>query len=290
MLNSFFKLNDGGKRLSSERELLELIRHGDGLRDILFEPDRLALKRPENKIKDKNFTNVSFAKTLIEGLEFTRCKFVDCLFIATVFRGCEFHDCTFVGCNPYRVRFEDTYIDPVAFAGLLDPKIHSNIGVRLFQQLLHNSHGCQQPEFARQAHYYFQKWKRYQLSYDYRRKEIKFYQYVRKWLPSFFYDHLCGYGIRIRPFVRLTVVFVVACTVINHFLWGAYQMHNSTGMALAASPVVSIYYTIITMTTLGYGDYTPTAGLGMLASSCQAVFGIVWLSLLASIIIKRVSK
>ncbi|NQV21782.1 MAG: two pore domain potassium channel family protein [Rhodospirillales bacterium] len=104
------------------------------------------------------------------------------------------------------------------------------------------------------------------------------------------YDHLGGYGIRVFPFVRLTICLLLACTLWNHFAWNWYGMHNSSKAAVTHSPILSFYYTIITMTTLGFGDFTPTTSHGMLAASCQSLFGIVWLGLLVSIIIKRVSK
>jgi hypothetical protein len=290
MLENFFKLNSGFKTVSSADEFIDLIKHGDGARDILFEPDTLAPLRPNNRIREKTFTNVSFSKTELCGLEFTQCKFIDCLFIGTVFRECEFHDTTFEGCNPYKAQFEGTYINPCVFAKLLDPRTQSNIGVTLFQRLLRNSHGCQQSEFARQAQYLFQKWKRYQLSYEYSKQRLKLGVYLKKWLPSILYDHLGGYGIRVLPFLRLSLGLLLACTLWNHLAWSSYQMYNSSSASVGHSLILSFYYTIITMTTLGYGDYTPTAFPGMLAASSQSLLGIIWLSLLASIIIKRVSK
>ena len=290
MLKEFFKLNPDFKTIDTEEDLLEIIEHGDGVRDILFKPDIFAPARPLNKIRGKKFTNVSFTKTVLDGLEFTKCEFVDCLFIGSIIRNCEFHDCTFEGCNPYKILFESTYIDPRVFTTILNPKVHSNIGVGLFQRLLQNSRSCHQPEFARQALYLFQKWKRYQLSYAFSQGKIGKREYLKKWLPSVLYDYLAGYGIRVLPFVRLTIVLLVVCTIFNHFAWGSYHMHNTTEMASKARPIVSFYYTVITMTTLGYGDYTPTTPFGMLAASGQSVLGILWLSALASIIINRVSK
>ena len=104
------------------------------------------------------------------------------------------------------------------------------------------------------------------------------------------YDALAGYGIRILPFVRLTVVLLALCVIANHFAWSLYGMSGPSSPVVENSWVVSFYYTITTLTTLGLGDYTPTSNIGMVAASIQAIVGVLWLSLLASIIIKRVTK
>ena len=290
MLSNFFSLNPGFKVVSSEDEFLELLRHSDALRDILYQHDRFAPPRPENRIRDKRFTNVSFAKTVMDAIEFTRCTFVDCLFIGTSFTNCEFHDCVFEGCNPYKASFSNTYIDPACFAKMLDPHMHSNIGIWLFQQLLHNSAECRQPRFTQTAHYLFHKWKRYQLTYDYKKKHLTGIQYFRRWLPSILYDHLAGYGIRLLPLVRLTCTQLLVLTVLNYLAWPEFGMYSSTIDVGTRSCTTSFYYTVITITTLGYGDLTPTTKLGMNLASVESLFGIVWLGLIANTIIKRVLK
>ncbi|WP_321494163.1 ion channel [uncultured Desulfobacter sp.] len=290
MLNSFFKLNGEFKRLESEDEFLELIRHADALRDLEYRPNQLRPDRPMNKFSGKKFTNISFAKTEFIGLEFSWCEFIDCLFIGTIFIDCEFHDCTFSGCNPHKVRFKGTYIDPICFSKMLSPTEHANIGTWLFQQLLRNSAESRQPSFAQTAQYYFQKWKRYQLWYDYKQKNIPAYQFLKRWIPSLLYDHLAGYGIRILPLVRLTAGFLLFCTTFNHYAWRFFGIHSSSIKDLTPSVTKSIYYTVITVTTLGYGDLTPTSEFGMNTASVESLFGVVWLGLFANTIIKRVTK
>jgi uncharacterized protein YjbI with pentapeptide repeats len=121
------------------------------VKNILYEPDAFAPERPKNRLNRKTFTNVSFSKTELTGIEFRRCKFVDCLFIGAIFISYEFHDRHFEGCNPYKVSFENTYIDPKVFENTLEANKYSDIGVWLFQQLLANSVKCQQPEYAQRG-------------------------------------------------------------------------------------------------------------------------------------------
>jgi hypothetical protein len=290
VLKDFFKLNPGFKVVKTENDFVDLLKHADSIKDILFEPSVFAPNRPQNRIDSKTFTNVSFAKTELKGIEFRRCTFIDCIFIGTRFDSCEFHDCRFDYCNPYKSSFVNTYINPEVFAKTIDPKKHSNIGVWLFQQLLENSVKCQQPEYAQTAQYLFRKWRRYQYTYEYSQKKIKFWFYVRKWLPSALYDYLAGYGIRIVPFLRLTIILLLTTTAVNYFYWTHFSMNMPISADGYRSWVMSFYYTVITMTTLGYGDITPRSNIGMIAASAEALLGLIWLSLLASIIIKRVIK
>ena len=267
-----------------------MLRYSDAVRDIEYRHCKFSPARPNNRIKKKKFTNISFSKTKIANIEFNKCEFIDCLFIGTSFVDCEFHECIFNGCNPHKISFRDTYIDPACFAGMLSPEKHSNIGIWLFQQLLRNSAECRQPAFAQTAQYYFYKWKRYQLGYDYRKNELTRFQYYRRVLPSLLYDHLAGYGIRLLPLARLTSGMLFICTLFNHLAWSMFGMHSSTLDPGTPSIARSIYYTVITITTLGYGDLTPTSDFGLYAASVESLFGVLWLGLIANTIIKRVAK
>ena len=290
MLNDFFRLNPGALEVATPEDFLHILRHSDSLRDILYKPKTLSPQRPHNRFENKTFTNVSFSKTDLVRLEFKKCNFIDCLFIGTFFDSCDFHACKFVGCNPYKSSFRNTYIDPECFEKMLCPNEHSNIGVGLFQQLLHNSVESRQPRFSRAAEYLFYKWKRYQLDYEYSKEKLTFLEYYKNWVPSILYDYLVGYGIRIFPLVRLTIGFLVFTTIFNHVAWPCFEMHSDTIRVENPSLTTSIYYTVITITTLGYGDLTPTSSFGMNAASFESLTGILWLGLIANTIIKRVIK
>ena len=54
--------------------------------------------------------------------------------------------------------------------------------------------------------------------------------------------------------------------------------------------IVSLYYTIVTLTTLGYGDIIPTTQAGMVLASVEAIIGLVWLGTLVSIIFRKVFR
>ena len=187
--------------------------------------------------------------------------------------------------------FTHTYIDPRVFVSTIDPKKYSNIGVWLFWQLFQNSAQIHQPDFARTAQYQFEKWQRYQYNYEYTKGEMPLGRYLSKWILNWLFDKSLGYGIRMVPFIRLTALLLTVMWLINYYCWEALGLHvNVTTSGVVHSWPIAFYYTVVTMTTLGYGDITPTTSTGMILASIEAMIGLLWLSVLASIIIKRLTK
>jgi Ion channel len=52
--------------------------------------------------------------------------------------------------------------------------------------------------------------------------------------------------------------------------------------------VDALYFTIITLTTIGYGDITPTTTLGKLIVSGEGVTGFVLFATLASMVYRKI--
>lgn len=285
MLRDFFKLNESWQEFTKESEFVEHFQVSNDLRNVLYKPDRLSPRSPYrlNKI---TFENVSLSKTSIENVVFRDCLFFDCLFIGTVFRKCEFHNCRFKGCNPHKILFEDTYIDPLSFENLLDPYEHTNIGLHLFNQLEQNARKQEQYPFIASAAYLFKKWSRYHLNWMRRKKYIGSWKWILKWIPDYLYDLIAGYGWKIQKFLVSSIILIILITGCNHFFWQQLGMTGADSKG-GSNWIVSAYYTVVTLTTLGYGDITPTTQTGMALASFEAIIGLIWLSILASIIFRR---
>lgn len=293
MLNNFFKLNnqDDCAEIKTELEFLELAKLSKNIENAIYRPDELKPPRPSNIFKKYKFKNVSFTKTTVTGVEFRQCEFEDCLFIGTDFIECEFHHCTFKDCNPYKAKFSKTYIDPQVFVGMLDSEKHSNIGILLFQQLLFNSSENRQPDFAATAEYNFRQWKRFYLQYEYNNNEIKWCNYLRRWLFNLANQYILGYGVRIRHFLISSLIIFAAISAFNYLFWNHFTVSSSSPLNTEGNGLIkSIYFTIITIATLGYGDITPATNFGMILSSAEVLFGFVWLGFLLSILVKRIIR
>lgn len=290
MLQSFFRLNEPFKELASEKELLDQLEISAHLQNLLYRPDELDPPRPRNRIVGKTFENVSFAKTTLRGLEFRDCSFVDCLFIGTIIVDCEFHDCRFTGINPYKIEFDRTYIDPEVFANVLDRKEHANIGVHLFQRLYANSASAHQTAFARSAEYHFKRWKRYYLNWEHRTDKRTNWDWLVRWLPDVLYHYTAGYGLRTKFFAAWTILMFGGVVALNHSLWSTLEVASQGRLMGTTDLVQSFYFSVVTMATVGFGDLVPTSRIGMLLVGCEALLGVVWLSLFASTLVKRVAR
>lgn len=287
MLANFFKLNESVppvKILNDMGQLIERLSHSNDVRNVEFHPCTLkfndvasAMSNDSNAAGNlfecKTFTNVSFSKTLIAGIEFRDCSFVDCLFIDTSFVDCEFHDCTFKGCNPYEVAFQNTYIDPTVFEGMIDKVKHSNIGVQLFQSLYKNSSDMRHRQSTRDAEFNLYKWQRYVLDYKYPGKDKLKPKCLKKWLPNILFYAIAGYGIRARFLMVWTMFFIVASILINHWFWESLRVVGPNGLAPEKGAIVSVFYTATTLG--GFSTFYPGSDVGKFVFMVEAGLGLI---------------
>jgi hypothetical protein len=290
MLKDFFRLNGKPGKIEAQEEFFSHLEKSDHLKDVIYTPEELYIDRPKNKLRNKLFQNVSFSKTIIKNINFINCSFEDCLFIGTEFLSCEFHGCSFICCNPYQSVFKQTYLNPTHFAKILNPREHSNIGIILFQRLMANFIELKQLQFSKLSEYYFRKWKRYQLCYELRNKKITIAQFLKKWVPDKLYDLFAGYGLRTAPFIAWTLIIFLFIIFTNHILWDNFGMKSELAGISQPNLITTFYYTVITLSTLGYGDITPSTSLGMALAGIESILGIIWLAILASIIIKKIAR
>lgn len=293
----FWRLKDS-KTVKSSDKLHQLLQRSQHISNVLYEPDELCRTDDvrQSRVRDKTFERVSFSKTHISGFSFRNCTFDRCLFIGTTIADCEFHNCRFILTNTHKISISGTYIDPASFSECLSQDEHQNIGVHLYQTLLSNSRGTEQIEFERDAHFLFLRWKRFQDAYEIKNWStvdstnrvpkallLKRISYLRR----LFWEQLCGSGLRLRYFIRTVTGTIALCTVVN------YACREEFGLMQGSIPISScleaLYYTIISFTTLGYGDIVPTTSIGQMFASLQSFIGFCLLALLASMLFRRMS-
>ena len=185
-----------------------------------------------------------------------------------------------------RGRLLKTSLDPRSIQQCLDEKQHTNIALHLYSELRKSALEIENPEFAREAGYQYHRWSRYHLRYKCKSGEVSNVKFAQQWLFSIGLDYVIGYGWRVHRFAISTALMVVALTFWNYFIWS--HLVSSTYGTSEPTFVASLYYTMITITTLGYGDITPVTTLGMLSAVAQATLGVLWIGLLVSVIVRKV--
>lgn len=293
--DDFFRLAQPHEELTSADDFWEKVRGKDKdvVKNLLYRPDRLESMEPPKKwlIRNKTFKNFSFAKTHISQLEFTDCLFEDCILIGTVFTDCRFNNCNFVNCNFYRSQIENCFVDPKAFKRCLDHRKYANIGVGLYQDVLHNSRQQAQPEFTRDAQYQFARWKRYQGWDEIRSSSdgpvIKALKSVPLFL-SWTFEKTTGSGVKFGNLAGTSVVMLASLTFLNYYFRSALGL--MMGDECVRTIAQAFYFSTIVITSLGFGDITPTTDLGRVLVSLEAMVGFLTFAMLVSMAFRRISN
>lgn len=292
--DDFFYLRKPYDEILCPSEFWKIVEDSEGgkIEDLQYTPDRLISLEPPKKwrIKEVTFSNFSFAKTHISYIEFTDCNFENCLFMGSTIVDCRFSNCIFVSCNFFRSEFISCYIDPNSFIRCNDRKKHANIGLGLYQELLHNSRQQAQPDFTREAQFQFARWKRY-----FRWSEIKdseeggfkkLLQYISVF-PSWAFEKIAGSGVRLGNIAITSIATLAILTLINYY-WS-----SSFGLNLGGEPVENIvesfYFSTIVVTSLGFGDITPSTEVGRIIVALEAIVGFVTFATLISMIFRRIT-
>ena len=294
--DSFFQLKGDTSEFDQEK-FFEHLSSSNHMRGVIYKPDKLS--RPFanriHRIKGVEFENVSFTRTNISNIIFTDCIFRDCLFISAKIEECEFHNCRFHNTNTHKIYFIKTYINPKSFKNCLDRNKHQNIGVHLFQNLMSDSRDQDQPEFEAIARFLFHRWKRYQDIYYLKKnfkdeisiwKKLEF-RLLYKITRSFFWEKLFGSGIKSSYLFKTALSCVAIVTTIN------YKFRREFGLDTGSFPVETVidsfYFSMITLTTLGFGDITPTTELGRAIVAIEGAFGLVLFALFASMMFRKMA-
>ena len=287
------------KEISTQEEFFEELKKSDTLMGLWYIQQVLECEEGRRtEIRNKKFVGCRFSHTQIIGITFRNCVFESCLFIGATFRDCSIHRCSFRSTNTHKISIEETYINPLSFDDCLDKDRHQNIGTHLYQELLKNSRDEDQIHFERDARFLFLRWERYQKRYELGQKIVEL-RGLAQWLKlllelltgsvscsiRWIWEFAFGSGVRIGRFLMTAVLVALVFFGFNFFF------RKELGLELDGRPIEEVteawYFTVVSLTTLGYGDITPTTSLGQLVASAQSIVGFLLLALLASMIFRR---
>jgi hypothetical protein len=291
--DNFFGLQKPYDEISYQDNFWDIIEYAEDVVDLLYWPDEIKSLKPPTKwvIPDKTFRNVSFKSTHISFIEFTDCRFENCLFIGSTISNCRFNNCDFISCNFFRAQIQNCFIDPSSFDHCIDASKHPNIGYSLYQELLHNSRQQVQPDFTRNAQYNFARWQRYFLrSQIDASKDNSLKKFFRRMslIPAWLFEKTTGSGVRLINLAITSFLVLMALTTFN------YYFRASFGLMLGKVPVSSFseafYFSTIVVTSLGFGDITPTKDIGRIVIAFEAILGFLTFATLVSMAFRRISN
>lgn len=116
-----------------------------------------------------------------------------------------------------------------------------------------------------------------------------------KWAFSHVVDWLCGYGEKPENTVLFSLYLILLCAI-GYFFIGMNQGGEIINFDSALSLTdnlstfsVAIYYSVVTFTTLGYGDITPF-GVSRFIAVIEAFLGAFSIALFVVVFVKRMSR
>nr|WP_275451224.1 ion channel [Mesorhizobium loti] len=117
------------------------------------------------------------------------------------------------------------------------------------------------------------------------RKTINFFSD----LPSYIFQICLGYGVRMKNLAMTTIFVLLAFTIIN---WLARFELGFTEMKYTKIEDIwdALYFSIVVMTTVGFGDIVPHSAIGKVFVSFQAITGFFLFATFASMMFRRFSQ
>ena len=268
--------------------------------NILYQPDNLISDNPPRKLtfQGKTFKNVSFSKTHLSYLDFKDCTFSDCIFIGSIIENCIFRKCSFIRCNFYNSAINNCDIDPTSFENCANKETSPDIGTGLFRELLHNSRQIANPDYGREARYQFRRWQRYEKLREFKLKLAtsriapkSIYESIKMFAlltMDWVYEVFFGYGMRLKNFILTSLGLLMLLTAINWFFRDSFKLMLDD--KVISSVADAIYFSVIVVTTLGFGDITPATQIGKIFIAFESLIGFVMFAVLTSIIFKRIAE
>lgn len=285
MSANIFKIEGEPVKVNSYQEFSDLDKR-DEFSGILFFSD-VFNENPKKVIviKNKRIVNVSFKDTLFENVRFLDVKFEKCLLFGAEFIDCEFINCVFVETNTLKAKFQRTLISPSYFSGNFDLVSDTNIAADLYHSLYKNLSDERQPDRAKESLYLMHRAENAHLVSQLTRNKITRFDYCKKRCWHLFQFLTSGYGLKLHRVMFFLLGIVCLFSVVNYIF-----RENFFESGKICTFLDSIYFTLVTLTTLGYGDVTPCTQLGKAVIAFQTSMGIVVVSLFLTSLSSRIVR
>ncbi|MCX7011063.1 MAG: potassium channel family protein [Candidatus Sumerlaeota bacterium] len=105
-------------------------------------------------------------------------------------------------------------------------------------------------------------------------------------LWMYFFKHICAYG---ESTARVALTACAAILVCAVFYW-VVGVRSAQHDEIVHSLPISLYFSVVTFTTLGYGDYSPAGLLSMAVCALEAICGLFLASLFLVTVVRKYAR
>lgn len=105
---------------------------------------------------------------------------------------------------------------------------------------------------------------------------------------NLFFHFYCGHGARILRPIFISQSFVILFSLIFFCCNLIYNANQSVANSIGL--LQSFYFSVVTFTTLGFGDIVPKHGLGQILVALEVMLGYLLLGTLIAILIRKITR
>jgi hypothetical protein len=245
-----------------------------------------------------NLWSSRFVDTNLKGASFERCAMGLCVFEAAYLRGARFRDCdlhasSFGRSNLGGARFERTSlrfsswaateVSPQAFEGGLHEENQGRyaLAAGIYHALRMNLSAAGDEAGAGWAAY---------RQCVMRRRDLRQRGHLRRWLASLALDVLWGYGERPWRLMACALAFCALCAACYFFTGirlGERCVAGPGSLSAAEHVFECLYFSVVTFTTVGYGDVTPCGAASRAIAAVEAFAGVFTMGLFVTANVRK---
>ena len=233
------------------------------------------------RLRDCYFPNARFEHVNLTGTEFSNCNLKHATFNAcsleyVTFKGCELNYDSLIDNLPKKPNQAWALLRVLRLNAQAEGDVSRANALLLME--LDASRRHEAAKFLHSGSYYI---KNYQFS---QRVEAFF-----AWLGHVIQSAVWGYGLRPYRLFRSGMVAVVGIALVDWLSKAQFYVPQAQ-FARRLGFWESFYVSVVTFTTLGYGDFAPADVLARTLHGFEAVFGALFLGLLAATAFRRVAR
>jgi len=266
---------------------------------------------PSLKLKDVNLRRSCIVRLRAKDAKVRESSFIHCVFEDCYFRNAEFFnvnltDSYFKECNLRKASFQGSclwyvrfYRCQVDYDGILQSlPSETSIALPLLRSLRQNALEMGEKKVADKIllleietdkqelrNQFLAKTDYYRKRFDFLQRIISGFKYLGMILSGLFW----GYGLKLRNlfFSALVGILIFAFLIMK---FGEFVTDASPYVAVKLNFWKSLYLSIITFTTLGYGDVVPHSMFASIVCAVESFFGFIFLGFLAAAVYRNYSR